>query len=415
MNTNTQITCPNCGTEVDVNAVLYQKLSEEVQQKFHSEVAAHRKKYQEAMQQLKAKELQFKTQEAEFEQQLKKRLHSELKQQRESLVLSIKEQLEEEQKERISLMEKELEEKSTQLIELNRSKAELTQLKREKEELEERIRLETQQELNTLLEQEKRKIYQLVTDHNELKLKEKEKQLLDLKHKLEEARRKAEQGSQQTQGEVQELAIESWLQTHFPFDTIEEIKKGAKGADCLQTVHTREIPNCGTIYYESKRTKEFQRAWIEKFKSDIREKSADIGILVTEVLPKELERMGLVEGVWVCTYEEFKALSFILREHIIRLAHTLRTEENRSDKMNLLYSYLTSNEFRMQIEAIVEGFTQMKSDLESEKRAFTRIWKQREKQIQKVLDNTVGMYGSIRGIAGTEIDKVQALELISAS
>ncbi len=415
MNTNTQITCPNCGTEVDVNAVLYQKLSEEVQQKFHSEVAAHRKKYQEAMQQLKAKELQFKTQEAEFEQQLKKRLHIELKQQRESLVLSIKEQLEEEQKERISLMEKELEEKSTQLIELNRSKAELTQLKREKEELEERIRLETQQELNTLLEQEKRKIYQLVTDHNELKLKEKEKQLLDLKHKLEEARRKAEQGSQQIQGEVQELAIESWLQTHFPFDTIEEIKKGAKGADCLQTVHTREIPNCGTIYYESKRTKEFQRAWIEKFKSDIREKSADIGILVTEVLPKELERMGLVEGVWVCTYEEFKALSFILREHIIRLAHTLRTEENRSDKMNLLYSYLTSNEFRMQIEAIVEGFTQMKSDLESEKRAFTRIWKQREKQIQKVLDNTVGMYGSIRGIAGTEIDKVQALELISAS
>ena len=145
----------------------------------------------------------------------------------------------------------------------------------------------------------------------------------------------------------------------------------------------------------------------------MREKGVDIGVLVTEVLPKELERMGLVNGVWVCTYEEFKALSLVLREHIVKLSHAVNAQENKSDKMSILYEYLTSTEFRMQIEAIVEGFTQMQDDLESEKRAFARIWKQREKQIAKVLDNTVGMYGTIRGIAGSSVETIESLELPS--
>jgi len=143
----------------------------------------------------------------------------------------------------------------------------------------------------------------------------------------------------------------------------------------------------------------------------MREKGVDIGVLVTNVLPKEFDRMGLMDGVWVCTYEEFKALSFILREKIIALNMAKKSGENQTDKMSLLYSYLTSNEFKMQIEAIVEGFTQMQTDLDSEKRALARIWKQREKQITKVLENATGMYGSIRGIAGNAIGHVKALEL----
>ena len=197
----------------------------------------------------------------------------------------------------------------------------------------------------------------------------------------------------------------------YPFDSIEEIKKGVRGGDCIQTVHTREIQNCGKIYYESKRTKDFQKSWIEKFKADMREKGADIGVLVTEVLPKELDRMGLIDGVWICTYEEFKGLSSVLRESIIKINQAKKSEENKTDKMSLLYGYLTSTEFKMQIEAIVEGFTQMQSDLDSEKRSMQRIWKQREKQIEKVLDNTIGMYGSIKGIAGNSIGNVKALEL----
>lgn len=235
---------------------------------------------------------------------------------------------------------------------------------------------------------------------------------LEAQKKLtEEMKRKQEQGSMQLQGEVQELAIEEWLAVQFPLDTINEIRKGARGGDCIQVVNTRTVQNCGTIYYESKRTKDFQPTWIEKFKADIRDKSANIGVLVTEVMPPDMDRMGLKDGIWICNYEEFKGLCAVLRESIIQLNRAIVTQENRGDKMHMLYDFLTSNTFRMQVEAIVEGFSQMKIDLESEKRSFQRIWKQREKQIDKVTLNTIEMHSSIKGIAGNAIQSVKALEL----
>jgi len=411
METKTQISCPNCGTEVNVNEILYHQLEEDMKKKFSGEVSEHRKKYKDAVTLLKNRENALSIQKENFNQQLRDSIEQQLKIERKQIQESVRVQVQESQSEQIAMMQSELNLKSEQVKELNRSKAQIEKLKRDKAEIEERVKLEAQKEFSTQLATEREKIQKRVYDQNELRLKEKEKQLDDLRQKLDEARRKAEQGSQQTQGEVQELAIEEWLTAHFPFDTVDEIKKGIKGADCIQIVNTREIQNCGTIYYESKRTKEFQRSWIEKFKSDIREKGADIGVLVTEALPKELERMGPVEGIWICTYEDFKSLSLILREHIIVLAESLQSQENKSDKMSILYHYLTSTEFRMQVEAIVEGFTQMQSDLETEKRSLARIWKQREKQIRKVLDSTVGMYGSIRGIAGSSIESIKALEL----
>ena len=143
----------------------------------------------------------------------------------------------------------------------------------------------------------------------------------------------------------------------------------------------------------------------------MREKGADIGVLVTDVMPSDMQRMGLYEGIWICSFEEFKGLSAVLREQIIKIHHAMKSQENKTDKMSLLYGFLTSNEFKMQIEAIVEAFTTMQSDLDSEKRSMQRIWKQREKQIEKVLDNTINMYGSIRGIAGNAIGNIKALEL----
>ncbi|BDY11742.1 DUF2130 domain-containing protein [Hydrogenimonas cancrithermarum] len=415
MPSQTTVTCPNCGTEIDISQSLYVKLEQQAKAKLQKEVAEHRAKYKQAMDELKAKEEAIEAQEAKFQKELEKatqaRVEAKLKTERRKLEVELKAKIAAEQSEQLEMMRKELAEKSEQVKELNRSKAQIEKLKREKAEVEERAKLEAEKALNEQLEIEREKIQKSLTERSELKLREKEQQLEQLRRQLEEAKRKAEQGSQQMQGEVQELAIEEWLNTHFPFDTVEEIKKGARGADCLQVVNTREMQNCGTIYYESKRTKEFQKNWIEKFKADIREKGADIGVLVTEVLPKDMERMGLVDGVWVCTYEEFKALSSVLREQIVRLAHVTQSQENRSDKMSLLYNYLTSNEFRMQIEAIVEGFTQMQADLDAEKRAMARIWKQREKQIAKVLDNTTALYGSIRGIAGNAIGHIQALEL----
>ena len=411
MSQETQITCPNCNVQININEVFAHELKKEMHGKLQHEISQQREKHNKAIALLVIKEQNLKAQKAQFNKQLEIQLNEQLKIKTIDLKQTLKQELVQEQSSQIRLMKEELDEKSMKLQELNRTKAEIEQLKRINVEMEERIKLEAQQSLTQQLEVSKAQIVKTFTQQNELKLKEKEKQLSDLKDKLDEARRKAEQGSQQAQGEVQELAIEEWLTLHFPFDNVEEIKKGIRGADCLQIIHTREIQNCGTIYYESKRTKDFQKSWIEKFKTDMREKGADIGILVTEVLPKDLERLGLVDGVWICTYEEFKALCFVLRENIIKVAHTLQSQENKSDKMSLLYNYLTSNEFKMQIEAIVEGFTQMKCDLDSEKRALGRIWKQREKQIQKVLDNTIGMYGSIKGIAGNSISSIPALEL----
>ena len=418
MSTESSIKCPNCGELIDVNEILYHQLENEFKQKnlnekkkFEEEIAQKRVEYKQALDMLKQKEEDIKEQKEKFDEELKKATKELLKQEKLKLQEELKKEILEEQSESIALLKKELDEKSNQVKELNTAKAQIEQLKRDKEEMESAIMAKAQFALNEQLKIEKEKIQKTVDDQNELKLKQKEEQLEQLKKQLQDTQRKLEQGSQQLQGEVQELAIEEYLQNKYPFDSIEEIKKGVRGGDCIQTVHTREIQNCGKIYYESKRTKDFQKSWIEKFKADMREKGADIGVLVTEVLPKELERMGLIDGVWICTYEEFKGLSSVLRESIIKINQAKKSEENKTDKMSLLYGYLTSTEFKMQIEAIVEGFTQMQSDLDSEKRSMQRIWKQREKQIEKVLENTIGMYGSIKGIAGNSIGNVKALEL----
>jgi len=173
--------------------------------------------------------------------------------------------------------------------------------------------------------------------------------------------RKAEQKSIQLQGEVQELAIEEWLRAQFPLDSVDEVRKGQPGPDCVQTVNTFSRQNCGKICYESKRTRNFSYEWIAKLKVDTLRVNANVGVLVTQVMPKELSRLGMIEGIWVCTFEEFKGLCSVLREGIIQVDNAISTQEIKGDKMVILYGYLTGNEFRVQVEAIVEGFTQIRT------------------------------------------------------
>lgn len=406
-----QISCPNCGTQIDVNDILAHQLEERIQRKYQSQLNEARDEFAKKQELLLQEKDAFEEKKRRENELFQERFEQKLKEERKSLEEKLRTKLVQEQDEQFALLQKELNEKSEQIKELNRSKAEIERLKREKEELKEAVEAESQKKLNLQLQEEKEKIRKVEEERNELRVKELLKQLEDQKRLTEEMKRKQEQGSMQLQGEVQELAIEEWLTANFPLDTIDEIKKGARGGDCIQTVHTRTQQNCGTIYYESKRTKDFQPAWIEKFKADIRDKGCDIGVLVTEVMPPDMERMGLKDGIWICTYEEFKGLSSVLRETIIRVSSTLVSQENKGDKMHLLYDFLTSSTFRMQVEAIVEGFTQMKADLESEKRSMQRIWKQREKQIEKVIVNTIDMYGSVKGIAGNAVQDVKALEL----
>lgn len=405
------IQCPNCGENIDVNDILKHQLEDSIRKEFQQKANIQNRE-------LELKNEQFEKAKAEFEVKKKQenelfieRLEKEKKAAEKEISEKLKAKLEEENKDRLLLMEKELSEKSDKIRELNKMQGEIAKLQREKLEMKEAIEAEAQKQLNATLVLERDKIRKQEEEKNELKIKEYQKQSDDQKKLIEEMKRKQEQGSMQLQGEVMELAIEEWLANNFPLDSIDEVKKGANGADCLQIVNTREVQNCGSIYYESKRTKAFQPSWIEKFKNDIRTKRANIGVLVTEVMPNGMERMGMRDGIWICTYEEFKGLSAVLRQSLIQVSQAVQAQENKGDKMSMLYDFLTSNEFRLQVEGIVEGFTQMQSDLDSEKRAMQRIWKQREKQIEKVVHNTLGMYGSIRGIAGNAVQTVRALEL----
>ncbi|MEY3586654.1 MAG: hypothetical protein RLZZ243_1718 [Bacteroidota bacterium] len=411
MSANEQIKCPNCGTNIDVTNILSHQLEVEYQAKYQAQIQSEQAKMTELVDKLREEKLAFDEKKKRENELFHERLETSIKEERSKIEEKLKLKITQEQSEQFDALQKELNEKSAQVSELNKTKAEVERLKREKEEAQSIAQLAAETKMNELLQLETEKIKKLVEENNELKIKELQKKLDDQKTLTEEMKRKQEQGSMQLQGEVQELAIEEWLGAQFPLDTIEEIKKGARGGDCIQIVNTRTDQNCGKIYYESKRTKDFQPGWIAKFKADMREKGADIGVLVTEAMPSELQRMGMKDGVYVCTYEEFKGLSGVLRETVIQVHAALGSQVNRGDKMHMLYDFLTSTNFRMQVEAIVEGFTSLKNGLETEKRSMQRIWKEREKQIEKVIMNTIDMHASIRGIAGNAIQSVKALEL----
>lgn len=408
---HTQIECPNCHSIIDVQDVLSHQLEEKLKKEFQQKLDSERSLLSKMQEELEKSRRDFEEKKKEEERIFEERLKAKLKEETLSLENDLRNKIIEQEQERIALLEKDLSEKSEKLRELHKTKAEVEILKREKQEMREQVEAEAQAKINEVLAEEKEKIKRMEQSKMDLKIKELQKQLEDQKKLTEEMKRKQEQGSMQLQGEVQELAIEEWLISKFPLDTLEEIKKGARGGDCLQIVNTRTAQNCGKIYYESKRTKDFQNAWIDKFKADMREKGADIGVIVTEAMPNGFERMGIMDGIWICSYEEFKSLSLVLRESVIKLSQAVGSQENKGDKMHMLYDFLTSNTFRMQVEAIVEGFSSMKSSLDSEKRAMQRIWKEREKQIDKVVENTIDMYGSIRGIAGSAVQEVKALEL----
>ena len=258
--------------------------------------------------------------------------------------------------------------------------------------LEEQIRLQ-ENEKNSLKE----------TEH-QMQLRELQKQLEDQKKLTDEMRRKQEQGSMQTQGEVQELALEELLRAAFPYDTITEVGKGVKGADCIQVIRNKFGQECGRIIYESKRTAAFSVDWIEKLKADMRSQGADVAVLVSQRMPKDLERFGEKDGVYICSFADVKALAFVLRESIIKLSGALKSQDNQGDKMQLLYNYLTSNEFSEQWKAIREGFLSMRNSIQRERDAMEKMWKAREKQLEKVLLNVAHFKGSIEGIAGQEFN-----------
>jgi hypothetical protein len=249
-----------------------------------------------------------------------------------------------------------------------------------------------------------------ITDAYRMEEADKDRQINEMMRQIEELKRKAEQGSQQTQGEVQELELEKELAALFPSDTIQPVPKGMQGADVIQEVISNSGTRCGSIIWESKRTKTWSDGWVSKLKDDQRAARADVAIIVTQSLPKDMHTFGFIDGVWVTHYTCFYGLALTMRQKISELAFTRSMAAGKNEKADILFHYLTGVEFRQRVEAIVEAFSDMKAELDKEKRLFERVWAKREKQLQVVLLNTNGMYGDLQGLIGPSMQSIPALE-----
>jgi hypothetical protein len=411
------ITCPKCNHSFDAEKVISNQVEAKLKFENESFIKKIEQDYKAKEDKLREYQEKLLKQKDEQDKALASKLEEALKVEKAKLSESLAKKIEVENQEKMALLEQQNQQKMKELKELKQKEIDfmkqtamlndrLLEASKEKE-----LAILTQkkewQEKQLLLEAEAIK---KAEEQSMYKTKELEKQLEDQKKLIQEMQRKAEQGSMQLQGEVMELALEELLKNTFPHDLIGEVAKGIRGADVTQTVRNNQQQACGVIIYESKRTKSFSEAWIEKLKNDLRAQQADIAILVTEVLPKGYDHFGLKDGIWVCTFQEVKGLAMMMRESLIKIHEIRAAQTNRGEKMQMLYDYLTQKEFRSQLEAIVEGFTSMQKSLEQEKRATLKMWKEREKQIEKVMINTTEMYGSIRGIAGKSIADIKALE-----
>lgn len=397
MSLTNQIVCPNCGHGFDAGAALQKHMDIELRKQLEEQ----KKKSALEVENFKK---QLKEEKERFEQEEKKKMWAIAQQEAQK-------RAEAQKVAEIQALKADNKQKQDLLLEAQKKELELlkkeNELKFEKEQMQLKIQrelLEKTQEIEANAKKKKDEEFELIR-------KEYEKKLETQVALVNEMKRKAEQGSMQLQGEVQELLLESILAQTFPYDTIEEVKKGQRGADCIQIVINEYGQTCGKIIFESKRTQNFGGDWIEKLKADQREVGAELAVLVTQVMPKDMERFGEKDGVWVCSFTEVKSLVFVLREILLRAKLASSINENKADKMHLLYNFLTSSQFKQQMEAIVDGFSNLKSELDREKRSMQRIWKEREVQIEKVIGNTIDMYASIKGIAGNAIAPIQTLEL----
>jgi len=410
---STEIKCPNCNHSFPIEEVM----AEEYKQDLREQMASFKKKQVEEFEKkAEAFELQKKQQEELYDRQKKQQelaFQQKLEQEKTALQASMTENL----RKTISAdfenklkMSEDANKENEEKLKLARAK-EIDFLKKEQEiktreaELELNIQRKLQEQREELVAQVRKQELEknnLKDTEHQLRVKELEKQLDDQKKLAEEMKRKAEQGSMQLQGEVQELILEELLRNTFPFDLIEEVGKGVRGADCVHNVRNQFGQECGRIIYESKRTKDFSMEWIEKLKKDMRSMGVDIAVIVTQAYPKGMDCFGERDGVWICSFDEVKAVSYILRDGIIKLFNVTKTQENKGDKMHMLYDYLNGNEFSEQWKAIREGFMSMKLSIQRERDAMERLWKSREKQLEKVLLNAAHIRGSIEGISGND-------------
>lgn len=386
------ITCPNCNHQFEPGDTMREEIEKELRGKM---IDWQKKKEVETAELLEAEK---KRMHAEMQDSVKKSLAADYENQMKILqqkAAESEEKLKESRKKELEFLQKE---------QALKAKEEEIQITIQRQLLEERTKLKEQ------LQKEEADKISLKEQEYQLRTKELEKQIEDQKKLVEEMRRKQEQGSMQLQGEVQELMLEEMLQSTFPFDKIDPVGKGVRGADCIQIVRNQFGNESGKIIYESKRTKDFSNEWIEKLKKDMRSFGADVAVIVTQTFPKDMDRFGEKEGVYICTFSEVRSVALLLRNALLKIADARKSQENKGDKMVMLYDYLTGTEFSEQWKAIREGFMTMRQSIQRERDTMEKLWKAREKQLEKVLLNAAHIQGSVEGIAGADAVNLNLLE-----
>jgi hypothetical protein len=399
---STNIKCPHCGNEFPME----EAVSEEYKKELREQMFAYKKQKDD---EFARREKEYQEQASRKETEYAHQLQNEKIKLQQTLETNLRKTISADFENKVQLLEQNNKDNEEKLKLSRQKELEFLQkeqiLKNKEAELELSLQRKLQEERSKIAEELRRLDEQKNAAKEtayQLHVKELEKQLDDQKKLAEEMRRKAEQGSMQLQGEVQELALEEMLQAAFPFDIISEVGKGVRGADCMQTVRNSFGQECGRIIYESKRTKDFSGDWIEKLKADMRSQGADVAVIVTQAMPRDMHGFGEKNGVWICSFAEARALVNVLRDGIIKIFTATKNQQNRGDKMHLLYGYLTSNEFAEQWKAVREGFMSMKLSIQKERDAMEKLWKAREKQLEKVLLNAAHIRGSIDGIAGQD-------------
>jgi hypothetical protein len=407
------IVCPQCKSEIKLTDSLAAPLLESVRRDYEQRLVQKEAEVAKREQSLQQREVTLQKAKESIDEQVTQKLFQErariAAEEAHKAKLALGSDLEQKTKE-IGDLHEVLKQRDVKLAAAQQAQAELIRKQRELDDAMRELELTVAKRVQADLSAERDKAKKEAEEELKLKVMEKDQTITAMQKQIEDLKRRSEQGSQQLQGEVQELELEALLTAKFPRDTIQPVPKGEFGGDVLQRVTGPLGQQCGTILWESKRTKNWSDGWLPKLREDQRAAKAEIAVIVSQALPKDVETFGFVDGVWVADPKVALPVAMSLRQSLIEVATARQASEGQQTKMEMVYGYLTGPRFRQRVQAIVEAFTSMKRDLDAEKKAITRQWAKRDEQIDRVMQATVGMYGDLQGIAGKTLQEIEGLE-----
>ena len=418
--TDPTITCPNCGTDIKLTESLAAPLIAATKKEYEAKLSEKSADVAKREKAIGAQTKALEEAQTRLDQQVADQVAAQLKkdhvriaaEEAKKAKLAAATDLQQKTQELADLQDV-LKQRDEKLAEAQKAQVALIKKQRELDDAKRELDLTVEKRVQDSLAAVRSKAVQEAEESLKLKVAEKEQTIASMGRQIEDLKRKAEQGSQQLQGEVQELELETLLRTKFPFDTIDPVPKGEFGGDTLQRVVSPSGQPCGVILWESKRTKNWSDGWLAKLRDDQRAAKADLSVIVSQTLPKDIDTFDVRDGVWIAHPRCIVPVAAVLRDLLIQVNTARQVSAGQQTKTELIYQYLTGPRFRQRVEAIVEAFSTMQEDLNRERKAIQKQWAKREAQIDNVMNATVGMYGDLQGIAGKSLQEIEGLDVLA--